>query len=59
MKNSILFNYITVTEFARKAWITPQAVRKMIKKRRLKAVMMGHQYLIKKVEFVEYTGRKL
>ena len=58
MRDGILENYITVSEFAEDARITTQAVRKRIKKRQLVATKIGHQYLIQEKELVKYLEGK-
>jgi excisionase family DNA binding protein len=47
-------SFLTVTQFAREARITPQAVRKMIIERRVNAKKMGEQYIISREELSHY-----
>ena len=54
MNNSLLENYITVSEFASDARIATQTVRKRIGKGQLVATKVGHQYLIQEKELVKY-----
>lgn len=51
-------NSLSVSQFAREAQITPQAVRKMISERRLEAVKLGEQYVIRREELVRYLQAK-
>jgi len=50
-------NYLTVPEFAKSAGVTDQAVRKAITEKRIKAEMVGRQWLIKKSELKLYRSR--
>ena len=45
---------ISVSEFAREAGITSQAVRKMIAEGRLQAKRLGNQYAIKREDLYKY-----
>ncbi|MDO8662910.1 MAG: helix-turn-helix domain-containing protein [Candidatus Omnitrophota bacterium] len=47
-------SFLSVTQFAKEAGITQQAVRKMISERRLSAKMLGEQYTISREELVRY-----
>jgi excisionase family DNA binding protein len=49
---------LTVNEFANKASVTPQAVRKMILEGRLEAVNLGKQYLIGQDELDRYLLKR-
>ncbi len=48
----------SVTQFAEKAGITPQAVRKMISERRLNAKKLGEQYMISFEELNRYLQKR-
>lgn len=52
------YTNISVTQFAREAHITPQAVRKMIVERRLSAKKVGEQYIIERQELKRYLENK-
>lgn len=54
--NSI--DVLSVSEFAREASVTPQAVRKMINENRITAFRIGEQYVIEKNELFKYLGEK-
>jgi len=47
---------ITVTEFAKKAGITRQAVNKMVKTGRIKAELFARTYLIDKKHLDQYLA---
>lgn len=49
---------ITVIEFARKVGITRQAVNKMIKQKRITAMLFGKTYLIDKHQLDQYLANK-
>lgn len=49
---------LSVSQFAKEARITPQAVRKMIGERRLSAKKVGEQYIIDRDELKRYLGNK-
>jgi excisionase family DNA binding protein len=51
--------YLSVTQFAKACMVTPQAVRKMIKEKRLKAIMVGKQYIIPCLELDKYLKTKI
>jgi excisionase family DNA binding protein len=47
--DSKLFDsYYTVTQFAKKHCVTPQAIRKAIKEGRIEATKLGHYWLIRR-----------
>lgn len=48
------YTCLSVTQFAKEARITPQAVRKMISERRLNAKKVGEQYIIDREELRRY-----
>ncbi len=58
VSNNPIPDAISVKEFADAADITPQAVRKMISENRLKADMLGSQYVINKEELARYLQAK-
>lgn len=51
-------NFLSVTQFAKEAHISPQAVRKMISERRLDAEKLGEAYIIAKEELNRYLCKR-
>lgn len=51
-------NFLSVSQFAKEADITPQAVRKMISERRLGAEKLGEIYIIAREELDRYLCRR-
>ena len=49
---------LSVSQFAKEARVTPQAVRKMISERRLNAKKVGEQYIIDREELKRYFDNK-
>ena len=49
---------LSVSQFAAIANITPQAVRKMIAKGRLRAAKVGQQHVIVRDELARYLGQR-
>lgn len=54
LENEESSDVLSVAQFASKAGITPQAVRKMISERRLKAKKIGEQYVVPHSELNRY-----
>lgn len=54
IKNQQKQKFLSVSEFAKEAHITPQAVRKMISEKRLNANRLGEQYVIDREELNRY-----
>ena len=49
-------DYLTVPEFAKRAGVTDQAIRKAIADKRVKADKIGRQWLIRKSELDAYIA---
>lgn len=51
-------HFVSASQFAKEAGITPQAVRKMISERRLKAFKIGQQHVINKEDLLRYLRER-
>lgn len=50
-------NFLSVSQFAKEAHVSPQAVRKMINERRVSAEKLGEVYIIAREELNRYLCR--